>query len=159
MWLQDLRIWIIYWIDVESIRSKCIEIRKDNDDLAVIFIDYLQLISASDTDGAREEMSKAVSSLKKLAVELDRPIVVLSQLARVVEYREDRRPILSDFKNSESLVQLADVIMFLYRDEYYNRDSEKKGIAEIIVAKNAMGAVGTIELGFDPRFVKFENKG
>lgn len=146
-------------IDVESIRSKCNEIRKDNKDLDVIFVDYLQLMSESDTYGSREgELSKIVTSLKELAVELDRPIVVLSQLSRVVEYREDRRPILSDLKDSESLVHLADVIMFLYRDEYYNRDSERKGIAEVIVAKNSMGSVGTIELGFDPRFVEFENK-
>ena len=146
-------------LDVESIRSKCNEIRKENDDLAVIFIDYLQLISESDTDESREvKLKKVVSNLKKLAIELDRPIVVLSQLSRVVEYREDRRPILSDFENSESVVQLADVIMFLYRDEYYNRDSESKGIAEVIVAKNPMGPVGAIKLGFEPRYVIFKNK-
>ena len=146
-------------IDINNIREKCLDYRKDADDIAVVFIDYLQLISVSNNDEARgKEMSGIVKDLKALALELDRPIVVLSQVSRAPEHRENHRPILSDFFTSDAVIQYADVIMFLYRDEYYNMDSESKGITEVIVAKNSVGTVGTIELGFDPHFVKFENK-
>lgn len=145
-------------IDVKTIREKCLDYRKDTDDIAVIFIDYLQLISGSDNDESRrKEMSEIVKDLKDLARELDRPIVVLSQISRAPEYREDHRPILSDFVTSDAVNQYADIVMFLYRDEYYNKDSESKGTAEVIVAKNSMGPVGTIDLGFEPCFVKFGN--
>lgn len=146
-------------IDVKKIREKCLDYRRDTDDIAVVFIDYLQLIPESDNDELRRKVkSEIVKDLKELARELDRPIVVLSQMSRLPEYREDHRPILSDFDTSDLTNQYADVIMFLYRDDYYNANSESKGIAEVIVAKNSMGSAGTIELGFTPRFVKFENK-
>ncbi len=145
-------------INIKKIREKCLDYRKDADDIAVVFIDYLQLISESDNNEfRRNEISEIVKDLKDLARELDRPIVVLSQVSRATEHRENHRPILSDFFTSDAVIQYADVIMFLYRDEYYNMDSESKGITEVIVAKNSMGTVGTIELGFDPRFVKFKN--
>ncbi len=146
-------------IDVKKIRKKCFDYRRDTDDIAVVFIDYLQLIPGSDNDDSRRKGKlEIVKNLKELARELDRPIVVLSQIPRAPEYRENHRPILSDFGTGDAVNQYADVIMFLYRDEYYNLDSERKGIAEVIVAKNSMGSAGTIKLGFTPRFVKFENK-
>lgn len=148
-------------IDIKEIREKCLDYRKDANDIAVIFIDYLQLISGSDNDESREkEMSEIVKDLKALARELDRPIVVLSQISRAPEHRKNHRPILSDFYTSDSgsVIQYADVIMFLYREGYYNMDFENKVITEVIVAKNPMGPVGTIELGFEPSFVKFENR-
>lgn len=146
-------------IDIKEIREKCLDYRKDADDIAVVFIDYLQIISGSDNDESRrKEMSEIVKDLKALARKLDCPIVVLSQITCAPEYREDHRPILSDFYTSDAVIQYADVIMFLYRDEYYNMDSESQGITEVIVAKNSVGTVGTIELGFEPHFVKFENK-
>lgn len=146
-------------LDVQKIKSKCLEYRKDGDDYAVIFIDYLQLILGSSEGGSREkDISEIIKSLKMLAGELDRPIVALSQISRKPEYRKDHRPILSDFVAGKVICQYADGIMFLYRDEYYNEHSERKGIADVIVAKNSNGPVGAFELGFQPRFIRFENR-
>lgn len=147
-----------YCIDVHKLRTRCLEYRRENEDLAAIFIDYLQLISGSEEKESREEEAlEVVTSLKDLARELDRPIVVLSQISRSVEHREDHRPTLSDFFPGKTISQYFDGVMFLYRDEYYNKDSERKGIAEVIVAKNPMGPVGVVELGYQAPYVKFTN--
>ncbi|SFQ26860.1 replicative DNA helicase [Lachnospiraceae bacterium XBB1006] len=143
--------------DVETIRTKCVEYRKSSEDLSAIFIDYLQLVSVADNNKSRKkQISEIVKQLKGMAVELDCPIVVISQISRESEYREDHRPVISDLVEGDAISQYADVIMFLYRDEYYDR-SASRGIAEVIVSKNAGGYTGTIELGFQADYVKFEN--
>lgn len=143
---------------VQDIRSKCIRYRRQSDDLAVIFIDYFQLMSDSESSGSRkEELLRIIKDTKKLARELDRPIVILSQISRRPEYRADHRPILKDFREGRAISQWADVVMFLYRDEYYNPDSKEKGIAEVFVAKNSMGSIGPTRLGYQESVLRFEN--
>ena len=123
-------------------------------------IDYLQLMSGSGvrkSDSRQQEISDISRSLKALARELNVPVVALSQLSRAVESRPDHRPMLSDLRESGAIEQDADVVMFLYRDDYYHKDSENKGICEIIIAKQRNGPIGTINLVWLPDFTKFEN--
>lgn len=146
-------------ITVSEMRSKCRKYKLEHG-LDVVFIDYLQMMSSSSrkSDSRQQEISEITRSLKALARELDVPIVVLSQLSRLPDQRaSDHRPVLSDLRESGSIEQDADVVMFIYRDDYYNRDSERKGIAEIIIAKQRNGPVGTVELGWYPDFTKFVN--
>jgi replicative DNA helicase len=110
------------------------------------------------SDSRQQEISDISRSLKSLARELSIPVVALSQLSRAVEKREDRRPMLSDLRESGAIEQDADVVMFLYRDDYYNHDSEKKNIAEVIIAKQRNGPIGTVELVWIPEQTKFANK-
>ena len=125
-------------------------------DLGLVVIDYLQLMSTGRRDANRvQEISEITRMLKIMAKELGVPVISLSQLARGPEARQDHRPILSDLRESGSIEQDADIVMFLYRDEYYNPETEKPGVAECIVAKNRHGETGTIELGWDGRFTKF----
>ena len=125
-------------------------------DLGLIVIDYLQLMSTGRRDANRvQEISEITRMLKIMAKELDVPVISLSQLARGPEARQDHRPILSDLRESGSIEQDADIVMFLYRDEYYNPETEKPGVAECIVAKNRHGETGTIELGWDGKFTRF----
>lgn len=144
-------------IEIQKLRSKCLEYRRNSEDLAVIFIDYLQLMSQSEEMSREKEVAKIVKGLKELAKEIDRPIVVLSQLSRSPEKRKDHRPILSDFMETREIVNVADVVMFLYRDDYYDRKTKAKGIAEIIVAKNKNGPVGVVQLKWDSSCAKFSN--
>ncbi len=125
----------------------------------MIIIDYLQLMSGSGgrNDSRQQEISDISRSLKALARELGVPVLALSQLSRAVEQRPDHRPMLSDLRESGAIEQDADVVMFIYRDDYYNKDTEKKGIAEIIVAKQRNGPIGTIELVWLPEYTKFAN--
>ena len=109
------------------------------------------------TDSRQQEISEISRSLKALARELHVPVVALSQLSRAVEKREDHRPMLSDLRESGAIEQDADVVMFLYRDDYYNKESEKKGIAEVIIAKQRNGPIGTVELVWLPDYTKFAN--
>ena len=129
--------------------------------LDLIIIDYLQLMSGSNTsrnESRQQEISEISRALKVLARELNIPIIALSQLSRAVEARQDHRPMLSDLRESGAIEQDADVVMFLYRDEYYNPDTEKKNIAEVIVAKQRNGATGSIELVWLGQYTKFANK-
>lgn len=125
-------------------------------ELGLVVIDYLQLMSTGRRDGNRvQEISEITRNLKIMAKELSVPVIALSQLARGPEARQDHRPLLSDLRESGSIEQDADIVIFLYRDEYYNPEDGKVGIAECIIAKNRHGEVGTIELGWDGRFTRF----
>ena len=145
-------------ITIGEMRSKCRKYKLEYD-LKMIIIDYLQLMSGSGgrNDSRQQEISDISRSLKALARELGVPVLALSQLSRAVEQRPDHRPMLSDLRESGAIEQDADVLMFIYRDDYYNKDTEKKGIAEIIVAKQRNGPIGTIELVWLPEYTKFAN--
>ena len=144
-------------ISVGELRSKCRKYKLENN-LGIIMIDYLQLMSGSGrSDSRQQEISEISRSLKALARELDVPVIALSQLSRAVEQRPDHRPMLSDLRESGAIEQDADVVMFIYRDDYYHKDTEKKDIAEIIIAKQRNGPIGTIELVWLPRFTQFVN--
>ncbi len=144
-------------ISVSELRSKCRKYKLEHN-LGIIMIDYLQLMQGSKRSESRQqEISDISRSLKEIARELQVPVVALSQLSRAVEQRPDHRPMLSDLRESGAIEQDADVVMFLYRDDYYNHDTEKKDVAEVIIAKQRNGPIGTIELAWLPRFTKFAN--
>lgn len=144
-------------ISISELRSKCRKYKMEHN-LGVIFIDYLQLMTGSGRSESRQqEISEISRSLKALARELNVPVVALSQLSRAVEQRPDHRPILSDLRESGAIEQDADVVMFIYRDDYYNKDSENKNIAEIIIAKQRNGPIGTVNLVWLPNYTKFVN--
>jgi replicative DNA helicase len=146
-------------INLMEIRSKARRLKMKEPNLGLILVDYLQLMSANDTAESRvQEISQISRSLKVLARELNIPVLALSQLSRAVESRTDKRPLLSDLRESGSIEQDADVVMFIYRDDYYNKEtSEKPGIAELIVAKHRNGAVGGVDLAFMPHFTTFSD--
>ncbi|ABO51801.1 primary replicative DNA helicase [Desulforamulus reducens MI-1] len=142
---------------VREVRSKCRRLKAEKG-LGLVIIDYLQLMSGGKRiENRQQEIAEISRKLKGLAKELSVPVLALSQLSRAVESRTDKHPMMSDLRESGSIEQDADIIMFIYRDEYYNPDSEKKGIAEIIIAKQRNGSVGPVELGFFKEFVKFVN--
>lgn len=144
-------------ISVMEIRAKCRKLKLEKN-IGLVVIDYLQLIQGSGKASGREqEIAEISRSLKILAKELDVPVIALSQLSRAVEARPDHRPMLSDLRESGSIEQDADIVMFLYRDDYYNEDSEKKNIAEVIIAKQRAGATGTVELAWLGQYTKFAN--
>ncbi len=144
-------------ITIMEMRAKCRRLKMENG-LDMIMIDYLQLMSGGGKQQSREqEISEISRGLKGLAREMDCPVIALSQLSRAPELRADHRPILSDLRESGAIEQDADIVMFLYRDEYYFNDSEKKGIGEIIIAKQRNGETGTIELAWLGDLVKFVN--
>jgi len=147
-------------ITVTELRSRARRLKAEQD-LQLILIDYLQLMTSDRRRGSSEnrqqEISEISRSLKALARELKVPVIALSQLSREVEKTADKRPSLSHLRESGALEQDADMVMFIYREEYYDRESERKGIAEIIIAKHRNGPVGTVELGFDDRYTKFFN--
>ncbi len=144
-------------INISELRSKCRKYKLEHH-LDIIFIDYLQLMSSSrNSDSRQQEISDISRALKALARELDVPVVALSQLSRAVEQRPDHRPMLSDLRESGAIEQDADVVMFIYRDDYYHKDSEKKGIAEINIAKQRNGPIGGIELVWLPQYTQFVN--
>jgi replicative DNA helicase len=146
-------------ISVAEMHFKLKKLKQENDiPLGVIFVDYLQLLEdLSKTDNRVQELSKITRSLKKLARELNVPIIVLSQLSRNVETRTNKRPMLSDLRESGSIEQDADVVIMLYRDEYYYSNTAEKNIIEVILAKQRNGPVGTAKLKFDPQYLYFEN--
>lgn len=145
-------------ISISELRSKCRKYKLEHD-LKIVIIDYLQLMSGSGhTDSRQQEISDISRSLKSLARELHVPVVALSQLSRAVEKRDDHRPMLSDLRESGAIEQDADVVMFLYRDDYYNKETDKKNIAEVIIAKQRNGPIGTVELVWMPDYTKFANK-
>ncbi len=143
-------------LSIFEFRAKCRRLKMQHN-IQVVIVDYLQLMTAgSDNRGSREqEVSNISRSLKAIAKELDIPIIALSQLNRSVESREGKRPQLSDLRESGAIEQDADLVMFLYRDEYYNPDTDKKNIAEIIIAKQRNGPTGTVELVWLDQFTKF----
>jgi replicative DNA helicase len=145
-------------ISIQELRSKCRKYKMEHN-LKIIMIDYLQLMSGNGraSDSRQQEISDISRSLKALARELNVPVVALSQLSRAVEQRPDHRPMLSDLRESGAIEQDADMVMFIYRDDYYNKDTEKKGVAEIIIAKQRNGPIGTVELLWMPEFTKFAN--
>ncbi|MCI8513691.1 MAG: replicative DNA helicase [Lachnospiraceae bacterium] len=147
-------------ISVSELRSKCRKFALESGGLDLVVIDYLQLMSSgrrSGNDNRQQEISDISRSLKALARELNTPVISLSQLSRAVETRQDKRPMLSDLRESGAIEQDADVVMFIYRDDYYNKDSENKGIAEIIIAKQRNGPVGTVDLVWLPDTTRFVN--
>ncbi len=152
------------WIDdnpnltIMEIRSKARRLKSRVGDLGMVVVDYLQLMTGrSSAENRQVEVAEISRGLKILARELECPVVGLSQLSRNLEMRADKRPMLSDLRESGSIEQDADVVMFLYRDEVYNPGTDSEGIAEVIVAKHRNGPTGTIQLGFVPRFTSFRN--
>lgn len=144
-------------ISIAEMRSKCRKYKLEHG-LDIVIIDYLQLMSGSGrSDNRQQEISDISRSLKAMARELNVPVIALSQLSRAVEQRPDHRPMLSDLRESGAIEQDADVVMFIYRDDYYNKDSENKNIAEIIIAKQRNGPIGTVNLVWLPMFTKFAN--
>ena len=146
-------------ISITELRSKCRKMKLEYG-LSMVIIDYLQLMSGSGTrsgDNRQQEISEISRSLKALARELNAPVIALSQLSRACESRQDHRPMLSDLRESGAIEQDADVVMFLYRDDYYNKDTDRPNVAEVIIAKQRNGPIGTIELLWRPEFTKFVN--
>lgn len=157
----DARIYIddTSGVTATDIKAKCRRLMLEEKELGLIVIDYLQLMEGGGNPNDRNQQISAISrSLKGLARELDVPIIALSQLSRGVEARNDKRPMLSDLRDSGAIEQDADIVMFIYRDEYYNRDDvENKGKAEVIIAKHRNGPVGNINLLFQSNITKFKN--
>lgn len=145
-------------ISVMEIRAKCRKLKLEKN-IGLVVIDYLQLIQGSNKRGGsrEQEISEISRSLKILAKEINVPVIALSQLSRAPEQRPDHRPMLSDLRESGAIEQDADIVMFLYRDDYYNEDSEKKNIAEVIMAKHRAGSTGTVELLWLGNYTKFVN--
>ena len=146
-------------VTVMDLRAKCRRLAMQEKDLGLIVIDYLQLLEGNSKEDRFQQISAISRGLKTLARELNVPIIALSQLSRAVEQRNDKRPMLSDLRESGAIEQDADIVMFIYRDEYYNKDeSENKGTAEVLIAKHRNGSVGTVELLFQGSITKFKNK-
>ena len=145
-------------ISIMEIRAKCRKLKLEQN-IGLVVVDYLQLIQGSGKRGAsrEQEIAEISRSLKILAKEINVPVIALSQLSRAVEQRPDHRPMLSDLRESGSIEQDADLVMFLYRDDYYNEDSEKKNIAEVIIGKNRAGQTGTTDLLWLGNYTKFAN--
>lgn len=147
-------------MNISKMRSKCYKYKREHD-IQLVIIDYLQLMSGSgskSSEGSRQaEVSEISRSLKAIAREINVPIIALSQLSRAVETRPDHRPIMSDLRESGAIEQDADVVMFIYRDDYYNKDSEDKGFSEIIIAKQRNGPLDTVKLAWLPQYTRFMN--
>lgn len=142
---------------VGEVRSKCRKLKSEKN-IGLVMIDYLQLLTTGKkSESMQLEVSEISRSLKAIAREIDAPVIALSQLSRAVEKRDDKRPMLSDLRDSGAIEQDADVVMFLYRDDYYHKDSEDAGITEVIIGKQRNGPVGTIKLGWHANFTKFVN--
>ena len=145
-------------ISVMELRSKCRRLKRESGSLGLIMIDYLQLMgSSSDAENRAQEISEITRSLKALAKELNVPVIALSQLNRSLEARADKRPVMSDLRESGAIEQDADLIVFIYRDEVYHKKPDNEGIAEIIIAKQRNGPIGTVKLTFLHEFTRFEN--
>jgi len=146
-------------ITVMELRSKARRLKAEHG-LDLIIIDYLQLMqgrASKNSDNRQQEISEISRSLKALARELDVPVIALSQLSRSVESRQIKKPMLSDLRESGSLEQDADIVMFLYREDYYDKDTENKNITEIIVAKHRNGPVDSVQLFFQKEYTKFRD--
>ena len=145
-------------ISLMEMKAKCRRLKIEKG-LDLILVDYLQLMQLNGyTESRQQEISAISRGLKGLAKEMECPVIALSQLSRAPELRSDHRPILSDLRESGAIEQDADVVMFLYRDEYYDNESEKKNIGELIIAKHRNGPTGTVELVWKGEYTKFLNK-
>ena len=153
-------------IRVAEIRAKCRRLKQERNNLGLVVIDYLQLIEGNGKESRQQEVSEISRNLKKLAKELKVPVIALSQLSRGVEQRQDKRPIMSDIRESGSIEQDADIVAFLYRDDYYRQEPDENGhvpevepnsTIEVIIEKNRSGPRGTVELNFMKEFNKFTN--
>lgn len=144
-------------INITEIRTRCRKLKLEKN-IGLVVIDYLQLVQATGKTNSREqEIAQISRSLKVLAKELDIPVIALSQLSRGSEQRTDKRPMLSDLRESGAIEQDADIVVFLYRDDYYNKESEKRNLAEVIIAKQRSGETGTVELAWMGNYTKFAN--
>ncbi len=143
-------------LNISELRNKARKLKREKD-IQLLAIDYLQLMQGTSKKDRQQEISEISRQLKLLARELNITIIALSQLSRAVEARQDKRPMLSDIRESGAIEQDADIVMFLYRDEYYNADTKNKGLTELIIAKHRNGAIGKINLKFSKQFCLFEN--
>ena len=143
-------------ITITEMRARCRKLKLEKN-IGLVVVDYLQLIQGSGKTSGREQIAEISRSLKILAKELEIPVIALSQLSRAVEARDDHRPMLSDLRESGSIEQDADIVMFLYRDDYYNEDSPEKNVAEVIIAKQRAGSTGTVKLAWIGNYTKFAN--
>lgn len=143
-------------VSVMEMRSKCRRLKMEYG-IDMILIDYLQLMSGTNAENRQQEVSEISRSIKALAKEMECPVIALSQLSRAPEQRADHRPMLSDLRESGSIEQDADIVMFLYRDEYYNKETEDKNVCECIIAKQRNGPVGTVNMAFIGALSKFGN--
>ena len=153
-------------IKISEIRARCRKLAQEKGNLGLILIDYLQLIEGTGRENRQQEVSEISRQLKKLAKELKVPVIALSQLSRGVEQRQDKRPVLSDIRESGSIEQDADIVAFLYRDDYYQREGDEEdggeepqnnNVIEVIIEKNRSGARGTVELLFIKEYNKFSS--
>jgi replicative DNA helicase len=153
-------------IKISEIRARCRKLAQERGNLGLILIDYLQLIEGTGRESRQQEVSEISRQLKKLAKELKVPVIALSQLSRGVEQRQDKRPVLSDIRESGSIEQDADIVAFLYRDDYYQREGDEDenseepqndNVIEVIIEKNRSGARGTVELLFIKEYNKFSS--
>jgi replicative DNA helicase len=145
-------------VTVTDIRAKCRRLKRVHG-LEMVVVDYIQLMQGSAKENRQQEIAEISRSLKNLARELEIPILAVSQLNRNLEQREDKRPRLGDLRESGSLEQDADIVMFIYRDEYYNEHTDRKGVAEVIVAKHRAGSTGTVDMTFMPEYTRFSDLG
>ena len=146
-------------ITVEEIYATCEKIKeeKGNGELGLVVIDYIQLMDGPIYPTRNEELSKIIVKFKDVAKQLDVPVILMSQLSRDIEARENKRPMLSDLRETESLESHADMVVMIYRDEYYNPESEEPGITELITCKHRNGPIGTVKLLFEPQYTRFRN--
>jgi len=145
-------------ITVDEMMAKCQEIKEQHkSELGLVVIDYLQLMDGPNSESRDEELSKVVVQLKEMAKVLKVPVIVLSQLNRAIEHRRNKRPMLSDIRETQSLESHADVVTMIYRDEYYNPETEDRGITELITCKHRNGPLGTVKLLCEPQFTRFRN--
>lgn len=144
-------------ITYQQMRSRLVQLQAEGKEIGVVVIDYLQIMGGLDANNLTNSIAEVTGNLKALAKEMNCPIILLSQLNRDLEKRPNKRPINSDLRSSGSIEQDADIIIFVYRDEVYNENSEHKGVAEIIIGKNRHGEIGTVRLGFDGAKSKFTN--
>ncbi len=145
-------------ITVDEMMDRCQEIKEQHkNELGLVVIDYLQLMDGPKSESRDEELSKVVVQLKEMAKVLQVPVIVLSQLDRTIEHRQDKRPMLSDIRETQSLESHADVVTMIYRDEYYVPETEDRGITELITCKHRNGPLGTVKLLYEPQFTRFRN--
>ncbi|HEQ8754613.1 TPA: replicative DNA helicase, partial [Streptococcus pyogenes] len=147
-------------VKITDIRARARRLSQENDGLGLIVIDYLQLIQGSRSDNRQQEVSEISRQLKIIAKELKVPVIALSQLSRSVEQRQDKRPIMSDLRESGSIEQDADIVAFLYRDDYYtdkSDDQPESNLTELIIKKNRHGSLGTVNLYFHKEYTKFSS--